>query len=256
MLEIVVLAKNASENLKKSLPYLKFADSLLVIDDYSTDDSAKIAVKFGARVIKRHLAGDFARARNFALSHTKADWVLFVDPDEIIPPKLQTEIKQIVSDNRRGSYYLRRLDFFKSLPLHHGDTGNTYLLRLQSRPFTPWTGMVHEIWTPTTPSYQLKNIFFHYPHPSIYSFLHKLNNYSEIRSAELYTLGHSTNLFEIIFYPIFKFIYLYLFKLGILDGNIGFIHAMLMSFYTFLVRGKLYLLQKQSSSKIKSDHRF
>ena len=106
--------------------------------------------------------------------------------------------------------------------------------------------MVHEIWTEKAKNYSLKNYLFHYPHPTIYSFLHSLNNYSNIRAAELYTQKQPTGLLEIIFYPIFKFVHLYVFKLGFLDGTVGFIHAMMMSFYSFLVRGKLFLIWRDS----------
>ncbi|MDO8488395.1 MAG: glycosyltransferase family 2 protein, partial [bacterium] len=51
-------------------------------------------------------------------------------------------------------------------------------------------------------------------------------------------------IWQIIFYPVFKFKHLYLLKLGFLDGTAGFVHAMTMAFYTFLTRGKLWLLAK------------
>jgi len=250
MLQVIILVKNEAENLQKCLPNLKFADSILVIDDYSTDNSEKVAASFGAKVTKRHLNGDFAKSRNFALTQTKADWVLFVDADEIIPPKLQSEIKKLITKNDSGGFYIRRLDFFKNQPLHHGDTGNTWLLRLQKKPFTVWEGMVHEVWTPKEKSFRLKNLFYHYPHPTIYSFLNSLNNYSDIRASELFARKISTNIFEIIIYPIGKFFNLYVIKKGILDGTVGFIHAMLMSFYSFLVRGKLYLIWRKDSQPI------
>jgi len=39
-------------------------------------------------------------------------------------------------------------------------------------------------------------------------------------------------------------LYLWIIKLGFLDGTPGFIHAMAMAFYSFLVRGKHYLLTR------------
>ena len=247
MLQAIVLVKNESKNLTSCLSNLKFSDSILVIDDYSTDNSREIASSFGAKVIQRHLAGDFAKAHNFALKQSKSDWVLFVDADEIVSPKLQSEIISIVKKNQPGGYYIRRLDFFKKQPLHHGDTGNLWLLRLQKKPFTPWEGMVHETWTPQEKNFRLTNLLFHYPHPTIYSFLHSLNNYSDIRASELFSQKAHTNILEVIIYPIAKFIHLYIFKLGFLDGIVGFIHAMLMSFYSFLVRGKLFMIWRQGS---------
>ncbi|MFN4212849.1 MAG: hypothetical protein ACK4FL_02720, partial [Microgenomates group bacterium] len=47
-------------------------------------------------------------------------------------------------------------------------------------------------------------------------------------------------IFEIIFYPLGKFILNYFIYLGFLDGPAGFAYAFLMSFHSFLVRAKLY----------------
>ena len=75
-------------------------------------------------------------------------------------------------------------------------------------------------------------------------FLQHINTYSTLRAQELFGQNITTNIFEIIFLPILKFKLLYIFKLGFLDGTMGFIHAMTMAFYSFLVKGKLWLLYK------------
>jgi hypothetical protein len=75
-------------------------------------------------------------------------------------------------------------------------------------------------------------------------FLQHINEYSTLKAKEFYKKRRKTNVLEIVFAPIIKFKILYFWKLGFLDGTAGFVHAMTMAFYTFLVRGKLYLLHK------------
>ena len=77
---------------------------------------------------------------------------------------------------------------------------------------------------------------------NLVEFLQEINYYSTLRAQELYTAGQHASFFQIVFYPLIKFKYLYFLKLGLLDGTVGFVHAMTMAFYSFLVRGKLWLL--------------
>jgi len=66
---------------------------------------------------------------------------------------------------------------------------------------------------------------------------------------ELFENNRKANFFAIIFYPMGKFLSNYFIKQGFRDGGEGFVHATLMSFHSFLVRGKLFLIwqRKQAS---------
>lgn len=244
MLTGVVLTKNSASTLPSCLKSLSFCDHLLIVDDGSTDDTAKVAAKFSARLVKHPLSKDFSAQRNFALSQVKSGWVLFIDSDEVVSHYLQSEIKLAISRNTCQAFSLRRIDHLWGRPLRFGDTGNIYLTRLAKVESGHWHGRVHEVWATTSHPCRLKNPLYHYPHPTLYSFLHSQNVYSTFRAEELYHSGYRANLLQVIFYPVAKFVYLYFIKLGFLDGTAGFIHAGVMSFYTFLVRSKLSLLAK------------
>lgn len=241
MLTAVVLTHNEQESIARCLTSLKFCDSILVIDDNSTDDTVPIANKYHAEVLSRPLLADFSAQRNFALSRIKTGWVLFVDADEVVSPQLSSEIRQATTAAKpSNAYTLPRLDIMWGQPLKHGDVANVQLVRLAPAGAGSWSGQVHEKWQIKGSVGRLKNPLFHYPHPTLADFLHHLNTYSSLRSQELYHQGQKTNLSQVIFYPLAKFLHLYLLSLGLLDGTAGFIHAMAMAFYTFLVRAKLW----------------
>jgi hypothetical protein len=63
--------------------------------------------------------------------------------------------------------------------------------------------------------------------------------YSSIRAEELAKEGKKFSLFELVFFPFFKFIYTYFILRGFLDGAAGFVYSFVMSFHSFLVRAKL-----------------
>lgn len=244
MISGVILAKNEESNLAECIKTLKFCETVLVIDDESTDDTQNIAKKMGAKVVKHSLNSSFGAQRNFALSLVKTPWALFLDADERISPALAAEIISAVKNPSFQGYYLHRIDQMWAKNLQYGDVKGTRLLRLGKTAWGKWAGDVHETWKIIGRTSSLSSPLIHLPHQNLDQFLNEINFYSTLRAQELYRNNEKSSLLSIILYPIGKFVYLYLFKLGFFDGTPGFIHAMTMAFYTFLVRGKLFLLSK------------
>lgn len=243
MLTAVVLAKNEAHNLPQCLESLQFCDGMVVVDDESADDTAEVARKAGAQVLQHPVTGDYAAARNWALTQVKSTWVLFVDADEQVSPQLAQEITRAIAKVECKGFLIPRIDYLWERQLKHGDVGRVKLLRLARRGAGQWINRVHEVWQIEGRVCLLRQPLLHYPHPRLVDFLRQINHYSSIRAQELRDCGQHASLFQIVSYPIFKFLYLYLVSLGILDGTPGFVHAMTMAFYTFLVRGKLWLLE-------------
>lgn len=248
MLTGVVLTRNEEANLAKCLDALKFCDEILLVDDNSTDKTLEIAKKYKARVVQHALNGDFSAQRNWAISQIKSGlpagrqgWILFIDADEVVSPELASEITGTLFKGPSFlGYFLPREDILWGKHMHYGNT-RTSLLRLARRGAGEWQGKVHETWQNTGRTAALRHPLLHYPHPTITDFLQHINTYSTLRAGELRAAGIKTNLLEIFFYPVGKFLYLGIWKLGFADGVRGFISAMMMAFYSFLVRGKLYL---------------
>lgn len=242
MLTGIVLTHNEEKNIARCLESLKFCDTLLVVDDNSTDKTVRLAKKLGATVVNHPLDSDYAAQRNWAISQAKTPWILFIDADEVVSVKLGEEITSAIKKIEYKGWLIPRVDYMWGKKLSHGDVGGVRLLRLARRGAGEWQGAVHETWAIEGNIGALKHPIFHYPHPTLVEFLQEINRYSGIRARELYASGQRVNLFQIIFYPIGKFLDLWILKLGFADGTPGFIHAMTMAFYSFLVRGKLWLL--------------
>ncbi|KKU46233.1 MAG: Glycosyl transferase family 2 [Microgenomates group bacterium GW2011_GWA2_46_7] len=197
---------------------------------------------------------DFSAARNAELAKVKTDWVLFVDSDEKITPALKDEIIGVCNQasSPYGAYFIPRLDTFQGRALHHGETGHAKFIRLARRDWGKWTRPVHEVWLVRRSLGvggvgddrvgELKNPLLHTPHPSISSFLTKINQYSTLEAQYRYTQGVKSSLFKILVYPLAKFKLNYLFRFGFLDGVPGAIMAIMMSFHSYLTWTKLYLL--------------
>lgn len=239
MITACIITKNAQETLSNTLHNLSFVDEMVIVDDYSEDNTREVAKTFHARVYKRHLNADFAGQRNYALSKAKQGWVLFLDADERLSLSLLDEIKQAIKSPKYNGYYIRRDDVFLGRRLRHGETKNTYLLRLAKKGSGKWVRPVHEYWQ-VKKTKKLKHPILHYSHQSVSSFISKINSYTTIEASYRKSRNKKTTLFEIIFYPIGKFLYNHIIKLGFLDGFEGFIMSFMMSLHSFMVRVKMY----------------
>ncbi len=253
MITVVVLTHNDEATLDRTLESLTWSEEIVVVDDSSTDKTVEIAKKYSARIYSHALNDDFAAQRNFGLSKATFDWVLFVDSDEVVTSKLRKEISTLCSfhphpgggdagDKSITGYFLKRRDFLFGQWLDHGETAAVRLLRLARKAVGKWTRPVHEVWEVSGSVGELENPLEHFPHQTTSEFIREINRYSTIDAEFLKKKDVSTSLWQIMIYPIFKFLQNYFWRRGFLDGTAGFVTAMFMSFYSFLKRAKLYLL--------------
>ncbi len=250
MLSVVILTKNEEKNIIDCLESVSWADEILLIDDYSTDRTIEVTKNFDLNkkvtIIKKRLDNDFSSQRNFGILKAKYDWILFVDADERVTKELREEIHLVLISEKTNpafyGFYLSRKDVMWGKMIKHGEMGSIRLLRLIKKGSGKWKGKVHEQFIAEKRVEELENGLLHFPHQSISDFLTEINFYTSIRSKELFNLGVQTNILQIIFYPMAKFIMNYLVKQGIRDGTEGLILAIIMSFHSFLVRGKLWIL--------------
>ncbi len=97
-LSVIILTKNEEKDIEAAIKNARqCADEVLVVDSGSTDRTAELAEKNGARVVFRAWDNDFAAQRNFALSQTEADWVLYLDADERMNDEIIGAVKKVVS---------------------------------------------------------------------------------------------------------------------------------------------------------------
>jgi len=245
-LTVIILTKNEGKNIEACLASVNFADEKIVIDDYSEDRTVKIAKKFGAKVYQRALNRNFGAQRNYGLSLAKNRWVLFLDADERVSEELKNEMVNKInnSENPTVGYFIKRNDFLFGKRIRFSESSGLVYLRLARKSAGKWIREVHEKWLVSGRTETLKNPLFHYPHQTIKEFLDDINFYTSIDAVSKRKEGKKSDLKKIIFWPIGKFVYNWIFRLGFLDKMEGFLIALLMSFHSFLSWSKLWLLQR------------
>ena len=92
-LSVAMITLNEERILEKTLKSLEgVADEIVIVDSGSTDKTEEIAKKYGARFINQKWLG-YGKQRNVAIENATGDWVLNIDADEEISPKLAKRIK-------------------------------------------------------------------------------------------------------------------------------------------------------------------
>ncbi len=93
-----MIVKNESANLGPCLDSLQdLARQTIVVDTGSTDDTVAIALAHGAEVHDFPWIGDFAAARNEALSHAKCKWIFWLDADDRLSAEVVAQTKAAVA---------------------------------------------------------------------------------------------------------------------------------------------------------------
>ncbi len=249
MVSAVIITRNEEENIRGCLNAVSWCDEIVVVDDHSTDRTLEIASKLGAKVYKKALGGDFAKLRNFALSKVTSDWAFFIDADEEVSRKLAEEVQRATKKSEYDGYYVSRITIWEGKKLRFGDFIHFSLLRLARTKSGVWEGRVHERWVVDGNIGSLHFPLIHIQRGGVQELLKKINSYSSLRAKELFSQKKKSGFWIIFFFPLSKFILTYFIKLGFLDALPGLLSAIVMSFYTFLVRAKLWLLWHEAASK-------
>ncbi|MDX1431216.1 MAG: glycosyltransferase family 2 protein [Gammaproteobacteria bacterium] len=239
-LSVFVTTFNNARTLERCLASVDWADEIVVLDSFSSDDSVAIAERHGARVYQHEFLG-YGRQKQLALDKTRHDWVLLLDADEMLSPALADEIRALMLSGPSGAgYELPRAEqlFWR---INHAGVRLNYHLRLFDKRRGRMSDMpVHAVPTVTGEVSRLQNVFYHFGEIDIHAKVEKINAYSTGLVADKVARGRRASPATLIFYPPFVFVQAFVFKRGFLDGWAGFISSVVMAFYAFLKYAKLY----------------
>jgi hypothetical protein len=154
LLAATLIVRDESANLPDCLASLGgLVDEVVVYDTGSVDDTLATARSAGARVLRGHWDGDFARARNAVLGMTRAHWVLSVDADERLDGDPDA-IRGLLLGALPHEPPIAAVDGFLLQVTHLAGGGQEPTLQMATRLFRPdlqrWQGRVHEILVPST----------------------------------------------------------------------------------------------------------
>jgi glycosyltransferase involved in cell wall biosynthesis len=252
---VVVLTRDEEANIRRCLSSVAWADQVVVVDSGSADSTVSVARSLGALVVEQPWLG-FSGQREFALRlpSIRHDWIYFVDADEWISPQLAAEIAQYFPSPQCAAFSHRlRLVFADRWIRHCGWYSASLVVRLVDRRCTKYNGeLVGERACVDGEIFRLSNDIVDEDQKGIARWLHKHVGYAQLQAQRRGTPPSvsqriasirvrdrtrplsSFMLKDLIFpsapaKPLALFLYMYIVRLGLLDGAAGlrfcFFHA-------------------------------
>lgn len=244
-LSVVIITRNAALQLRACLESVAFADERLVVDCGSEDDTVALAGSLGARTIRQDWLG-FGKQKQFAVAAARHDWVLCLDADERVSDTLAASIAAHLAAPGAWACRFARCNFFLGRYLRHGEGYPDWSLRLFHREHARWSDdAVHEKVLTETPAADLAGDLLHQSAEDLTSYLAKQNRYSTLAAEAAFERGERATWTRLVLSPSVRFVKMYFFRLGFLDGLSGFVHICISSFNGFCKYAKMIDLQKR-----------
>jgi glycosyltransferase involved in cell wall biosynthesis len=263
-ISLLVPCKNEEANLDRCLQSVPWVAEVFVVDSNSSDKTSEISELHGAKVVQFEYKGRWPKKKNWALENLpfSNEWVLILDADECLPPEAEEEIRSIVTNpaDKHVGYWINRRYFFMGKALKHAyfPNWNLRLFKHKLGRYEKITDLstdsgdheIHEHVVVKGSTGRLKSIMDHHAFPTIESFVEKHNRYSnweaiveneQMEKAD--SIQHDGVKLKrklrmvfrkLPFRPTIRFLYVYIWQKGFLDGWPGYVFARLHGQYEFL----------------------
>ena len=263
-ISLLVPCKNEEANLDRCLQSVPWVAEVFVVDSNSNDKTSEIAELHGAKVVQFKYKGGWPKKKNWALKNLpfSNEWVLILDADECLPPEAEEEIRGIVTNSKdmHSGYWINRRYFFMGKALKHAyfPNWNLRLFKHKLGRYEKITDLstdsgdheIHEHVVVKGSTGRLKSIMDHHAFPTIESFVEKHNRYSNWEAIveneqkeKADSIQHDGVKLKrklrmvfrkLPFRPTIRFLYVYIWQKGFLDGWPGYVFARLHGQYEFL----------------------
>lgn len=250
----LILAKNEQELIEDCIKQLSFANEIIVLDNNSLDDTAKIAKRLNCKVVKAK-SNNFSKNRNQLKNEASGQWLLYLDADERIDSENLEEIKNAASSSKYSAYYFPRKNYILGKFLKHGGWYPDYVPRLFKKgKLISWTGDIHESPKVDGSFGYLKNPINHFTARTFEDMFKKTINWAKIEADLSFKAYHTRiNGLKIVKAIVSEFTARYFIKKGFLDGYVGTIEAMFQAMHRAVTLIYIWEMQNKSRTKIEDE---
>jgi hypothetical protein len=258
-LSVAIITFNEERNLANCIRSCEdLAGEVVVLDSFSTDRTEEIARAFPKVRFEQHAFDGFAQQKERALALCRNAWILSLDADERLSPALAAELRALEPGDRVG-FRIPRLTFVLGAPVLHAGWYPQRKYRLVKRGHARWAGEnLHEVLVVDGPGADLRGDLLHQSFQDVSHMVRTADSYSSIQAMSLHGRGKRFPRLRAVLKPLAKFLEIYLWKRGFLDGFPGFVVAVQNAHSTFLREVKLHELARglvERPSNLRPDYR-
>src|SRR5688572_23765446 len=216
-LSVVIITFNEETNIGRCIESVKgVADEIIVLDSYSTDRTASIARELGAVVYYEKFRG-YIGQKNYAIQLATHNYILSLDADEALDPKLAQSILEAKKTFSHRAYRMNRCTNYCGHYIRHGLWYPDKKIRLFDRRIAQWGGLnPHDriLLGGKFPVKHLKGDILHYSFDKPEDLVWQNNRMTSIAAASMYANGRRSSWFKMLVNPSWAFFYGYICKLG------------------------------------------
>ncbi len=238
-ISVVLMTRNEEEKIAACLEAVRWADEIVIVDDYSSDKTVEIARKFTDKIIFHRSLDNHDEQWNIGIKNSACEWILHIDADEIVPPDLKEKIQGILADSKGYSAFsMTRRNYFLGRWMKHGGWTHDHLILFKKAKAECVGQGIHVKLKIEGRIGKLKSYIEHYPFNSIYQFVQRQNHYSSAEASGMLAEHGSGKLKELNYNlaikPLKLFWKMFIKKGGFREGMIGFIFSSLYAWIHFL----------------------
>jgi len=226
-LSVVIITFNEERNIEralKSVADMEICDDIVVVDSFSTDQTAEICQRYNVNFIQNKWEG-YSQQKNFANSLAKNKFILSLDADEALDDSLRNEILSISASGFNCVYVVNRMVNYCGQWIKHSSWYPDKKIRIFPKETSRWEGaLVHEELTvdKKLPVVELKGHLHHYTYYNYKEHRARADKYSELTALKMHQSGKKASFMKPYLSAFGRFISMYLLNLGFLDGYNGF----------------------------------
>lgn len=246
-ISVLIPTYNSENVIRNVLESVTWADEIIIVDSYSSDNTVEIAQSYRAKIIQNKYISP-AKQKNWAIPFCSHQWILQLDSDEVLEIGLQDEIVQALKYVSADIYAFQipRKNHVLGVWVKHGGIYPDYQIRLFRAGKVCFDDReVHERIAVTSKQLAtLNHHILHYGMPYLSKQVHNLDRYTRYEADEARKQGVSFRWHHLIIRPWLVFFYRYLWQQGFRAGWRGFILCAYLSMYEFLSHAKLWELEE------------
>lgn len=234
---------NEEANIKEAIESCLFADEIIVVDSFSTDNTIDIIKKFPQVTLLQHEYINSAAQKNWTIPQASNDWIFLLDADERTSPELIKEIKDTInSNNAPVAYWIGRQNYFMDQKLNHIWKGDAVIRLFRKSKCKYEEKHVHAEILADGEISKLKSKLAHdtYKGKGLEAHLLKGQRYTTWAALDRVNKIKKITLYHLLIKPYFAFLKRYILQLGLLDGKPGFIISCMGAWNVFIRNVKIW----------------
>lgn len=236
----LIPAGNEERHIAECIASVRWADEVLVVVDAAANDRTVEIARAQADRVLVHEYENSAAQKNWAIPQAAHPWVLVVDADERVTPRLRGEIEQVLAaDGPADGYRIHRLNHFAGQEIHGCGWQRDDVLRLFRRDRGRYEEKnVHAdiIFPDGKPARigKLRGKFLHFTFENFTQYLKKYNRYAAWAGEDRAARTKNVGLRHLVLRPAWRFFRQYIMYSGWRDGLPGFIICWMAAHSVFL----------------------